>query len=157
MLIEKEVEGKIITALQGLTQLSAMQIVGARQEASSGMVKGEVESDRSGVIAVSVGYRTHDSFSLTPITLPVAVVITTRAEMDATGALHEQALEAVTNLLSYWHRYGDVMTLALSTDGFFAGELRLDGGNGKKFDQTRSSWVEPISFAIRGAEKFNEG
>lgn len=31
----------------------------------------------------------------------------------------------------------------------------MDGGTGKKYDQTRSAWVESVTFAIRGAERFN--
>jgi hypothetical protein len=64
-------------------------------------------------------------------------------------------MEAITNLLSSWHRFGDVMADVLSSNGFFAGELRIDGGSGKKYDQSRSVWVESLSFAIRGSERFN--
>lgn len=113
MLIEKELEAKLVSAFKNLPQLKDMEVVGARQEVASGIVKGERESACGGVVAVSVGLRTHDAFSLSPITVSVAVVVSTRAEMDATGLQHERAMEAVTDLLSTWHRFGDVMTQAL--------------------------------------------
>lgn len=157
MLIEREVEAKLISEIARLPIMAEMEIVGARQPSSEGLVKGEQETSRSGVIAVSTGYRSHDNFSLTPITLNVSVAITTRVEMDATGSRHEEVLEALTELLSMWHRKGEVMSEALSTDRFFAGELRLEGGSGKQYDSTRSAWVESVSFSIRGAERFTEG
>ena len=131
-----------------------MEVVGARQETSSGIVKGEKDVSSGGVVAVSVGLRAHDAFSLSPITVSASVVVSTRAEMDETGLMHEQAREAVTNLLSRWHRYGEEMQTALETERFHAGELRMDGGTGKQFDQTRSAWVESVTFSIRGAERF---
>ena len=107
MLIEKEIEAKIVQEFKKLQPLSEMEVVGARQETSSGIVKGEKDVSSGGVVAVSVGLRAHDAFSLSPITVSASVVVSTRAEMDETGLLHEQAMEAVTDLLSRWHRYGD--------------------------------------------------
>ena len=154
MLIEKELEAKVVSALEALDGLKDMEIVGARQESSTGIVKGETETSMKGVVAVSVGFRTHDNFSLTPISVPVTIAISTRSEMDATGLTHEMALETIADKLSHWHRYGDAMTEDLSCARFFAGELRMDGGSGKQFDSTRSAWVESVNFTIRGAERF---
>ncbi len=157
MLIEKELESKVVDALSALDAVGDMEVIGSRQEASTGVVKGENDTSKSGVLAVAVGFRTHDAFSLTPISVPVSIVISTRAEMDATGAAHERVLEAVADLLSDWHRDGHAMTEALTCGRFFAGELRMDGGSGKQFDPNRSAWVETVNFTVRGAERFSEG
>lgn len=106
------------------------------------------------MVAVAVGFRTHDNFSLTPISVPVTIALTTRAEMDATGEAHEKVLEVIADLLSEWHKDGVTMTSALSSGKFFAGELRMNGGSGKQFDSARSIWIESITFTIRGSERF---
>ena len=154
MLMEKELEARIAGALGEIEALSGAEIVGSRQPSASGTVKGEKDQTAKAVVAVAVGFRSHDDFSLTPVSIPVTVAITTRAEMDATGETHEKMLEAVAGLLSDWHRDGGAMTSALSSGKLFAGELRMTGGSGKQYDSARSAWVESVSFTIRGAERF---
>ena len=46
------------------------------------------------------------------------------------------------------------MTNELSSEKFFAGELRMDGGTGRIVDKTNRLWTETIQFSIRGSEKF---
>ena len=147
----------IVESLGGISSLGDAEIVGSRLPSATGTVKGENETGQKAVIAVAVGFRSHDSFSLSPISVPVSIAITSRAEMDATGETHERMLEAVANLLSQWHKDGEAMTSALSSDKFFAGELRMNGGSGKQYDSTRAVWVESITFTIRGSERFTEG
>jgi len=151
MLMERELEKKITDVLKGMSALADAEVVGSRQPAESGLVKGENETERKSVVAVAVGYRKHDAFTLSPVSVPVTVAITTRVEMDATGLAHEELLEAISDKVSEWHLDANAMSDALTTNGFYAGELRCDGGSGRQYDSTRAAWVETIEFTIRGA------
>lgn len=135
-----------------MPELEGVDVVGSRQPSAVGTVKGENEDGCKAIVAVAVGFRSHDNFSLSPISVPVSIAISTRVEQDATGSVHEQILEAIANQLSQWHKFGDVMTSKLSSSKFFAGELRMNGGTGKQFDSNRSAWVETVSLTIRGTE-----
>lgn len=75
-------------------------------------------------------------------------------ELDTNSEEHDRIVEAVANLLSRWHKFGNEMSEALTSDKFFAGELRMDGGTARVFDTTNATWYETISFSIRGSEKF---
>lgn len=153
MLIERELERRLVEAFS--EGLEDAEVVGSRQPSDVGTVKGERDVAARSVVAVSVGFRTHDAFSLTPISVSATVAVTTRAEMDATGECHEAVLEKIADRLSLWHKDADMMTDALSFDRFFAGELRMDGGSGRQYDPNRSTWVETVTFTIRGAERFS--
>ena len=86
--------------------------------------------------------------------MPLSISILTRVELDTTSEEHDRIVEAISDLLSRWHKYGEEMSQALTTNKFFAGELRMDGGTARIFDPTKATWSETISFSIRGSEKF---
>ena len=86
--------------------------------------------------------------------MPVSISMMTRTELDPTMEAHDKLVEAVVNLLSRWHKYGDEMSAALTTDKFLAGELRMDGGTSRTYDSMTGTWNETLTFTIRGSEKF---
>ena len=151
MLVETEIEAKIVTAISAALKGVDVTTIGARQVAAAGLVKGETDVTTRGIVAVSLGFRTNDAFSLSPISIDGSVAITTTLESDATGELNEKAMEAIANLFQKWHDFPQASQVALSTSAFTFGEFRLSGGPGKTFNDTRSAWVESISFTIRGA------
>ena len=83
-----------------------------------------------------------------------SIAIITRVETDVESETHDDVVEAVANKLSYWHKYGDLMEAALSNDKVLAGELRMDGGSARAFDQNTNTWRDTLQFSIRGAERF---
>ena len=105
-------------------------------------------------MAVACGFRQNDAFSLSPISMPMSITIMTRSELDPTSEYHDTVVESIADLLSRWHKYGDEMTDALTTEKFLAGELRMDGGTNRVYDTTNSTWSETLTFTIRGSEKF---
>ena len=137
-----------------MPELANAQVVGSRMipEIETG-TKTE-ESDRQSVIAVACGFRTHDAFSLSPISIPVTITVMTRTELDPSSKVHDQVVEEIADHLSRWHRFGEEMTSALTSDRFFAGELRMDGGSGRTYSSATQTWNETISFTVRGSEKF---
>ena len=84
----------------------------------------------------------------------MSIAVMTRAELDPTSELHDHVVERIADLLSRWHKYGDEMTDALTSEKFLAGELRMDGGTNRVYDTTNSTWSETLTFTIRGSEKF---
>ena len=142
MLIEQEVESKIVIALAALN--TGATIRGCRQGSPVEAV------DNGQTIVVRTGIRQHDDFSLPTVNISGTIQLFTRAEMDADGDSHETALNALLTLLDGWHRDGAAMSSVLSTTAFFAAELRLEGGGGKDYDDDRAAWVEDFNFTIRG-------
>ena len=153
MIIERQLEDAFITTLSAMSELSCAQIVGSRTVAPQGETKEEEDTAKT-IVAVACGFRQNDAFSLSPITMPMSISILTRVELDTTSEEHDRIVEAIADLLSRWHKYGDEMSQALTTEKFFAGELRMDGGTARIFDPTKATWSETISFSIRGSEKF---
>lgn len=151
MLVEKAIESRITDALKALPSLSSACIIESRGSTAAGIVKGTADPSAPQIVAVALGLRAHDSFSLPTVNISASIALTTRAELCPTGAEHEAALEEIAALLALWHKDGEVMTAALSIpEHFFAAELRMDGGDGKTYDQATSAWLETISFTIRG-------
>lgn len=145
MLIEKAIEANICNAVADL-QMTNAAIRGSRQGVP-------VEDENAAVnIAVAVGMRAHDAFSLPTVDIPGTVAVVTRVDMDPSGVSHENALEELLDLFGGWHENGAAMTSDLSTeDGrFYAAELRLEGGSGKVYDSASGVWTESFNFTIRG-------
>ena len=86
--------------------------------------------------------------------MPMSITVMTRSELDPTSEYHDHVVESIADLLSRWHKYGEEMSTALTTEKFLAGELRMDGGTNRTYDTTNSTWSETITFSIRGSEKF---
>ena len=154
MLIERTLENDLVNILKTLPELSVAQVVGSRTIPEDEYDTKTEEADKASVIAVVCGFRSQDAFSLSLITINASVTILTRVEMDPSSELHDKIVEAIANKLSYWHKFGNIMTNELSSEKFFAGELRMDGGTGRIVDKTNRLWTETIQFSIRGSEKF---
>lgn len=154
MLIEKELEINIATAIRGL-EIDGAYVLTSRETAVTGEVKDEFDVGAKTIIAVASGIREHTDFENPTADIPFSVAVSTRSEMDATGDAHEIAMNAVIGLLEDWHADGQAFSQAVSTDRYFAAALKIDGGGTKTFDETRSVWIETISFTIRGTIKDN--
>ena len=149
MLIERTIEENMRGAFAAV--LPDAEVIASRSPAAAGYVKGEADSSASQIVAVSLGARQYDEFSRSTLNFTGAITLSTRVEMCPTGEEHEDALEEILSLLTYWHSDAEAMTDALSCDGFYAAGLRLDGGQGKTFDRQAGVWTETISFTLRGA------
>ena len=154
MILESQVEQQLQKEFAKLTELDTYQIMQSRQVNEDGS-RNEDDVSKSGIIMITTGFRQHDQFSLSPITLQANITVITRTEIDYTSAKHEKAVEAIANLLSYWHKFPQPMTTALTTEKFAVGELRIDGGTGKTYNKTDSIFQETIKITLRGTEKFN--
>lgn len=154
MTLETQIENRLIEKLGEMQELSACQIVGSRQIAATDTqtIADDVSADT--VIAIHTGYRQHDAFSLSPITVPITIAMSTRIEKDKSGRRHESVFEAVSDQLSYWHKFSDDFTSDFTLPGVFCGEIRMTGGSGRSFDQTDDVWTDTIQFSIRGSEKY---
>ena len=153
MIIERQLENAFMSTLSAMPDLSAAQIVGSRTIAAAGQTKSE-DSTAPTIVAVACGFRQNDAFSLSPISMPMSITIMTRSELDPTSEYHDTVVESIADLLSRWHKYGEEMSEALTTEKFLAGELRMDGGTNRVYDTTNSTWSETLTFTIRGSEKF---
>lgn len=147
MMLEKQLEIDISSAFHQLPCLKDVQLKCARSGS-------KVEGGSDTCVAVASGFRQNDAFSLTPITVPVSVAVVTRTETDVQSQKHDEVVEAIADKLSFWHKYGHDMCRALSSDKFLAGELRMDGGSVRTYDNTTHTWRDTFNFSIRGAEKF---
>lgn len=147
MMIERQIENDIATALAALPELADVQIVKSR----SGDKR---EQGAKTIVSVACGFRANDAFSLSPITLNVAIVAITRTEQDTDCEEQDKIAEAIADLLSRWHKDGEAMSDALTNAKFLAGELRMDGGSARTLDQNSNTWRDTFNFSIRGAERF---
>lgn len=151
MLIERELEETLVTALQSMSALADAEIIASRSPAAAGYVKGEADTAAKQIVAVGFGLRQHDNFSLPTVNIEGGITVSTRAEMCPTGVEHEEAVEAIAEKLTAWHYDGSAFSTAFSISGrFFAAELRMDGGTGKVYDAQHAAWTETISFTVRG-------
>lgn len=151
MLIERELEETLVTALQAMPALADAEVIASRSPAAAGYVKGEADTAAKQIIAVAFGLRQHDNFTLPTVNIECGISISTRAEMCPTGIEHEEAVEAIAEKLTAWHYDGSAFSTAFSIyNQFFAAELRMDGGTGKVYDAQRAAWTESISFTVRG-------
>lgn len=149
MILEAMLEQSIIEAFRGLHWQNDIQIAGSRLPDTH-----SEEAYSNPIIAVASGFRNHDAFSLSLVNVPVAISIVTRVEGDAQSQEHNASVEKIVDLLVYWHKNGEAMSNALSSEKFLAGELRMDGGTTQTFDRQRMIWTDTININIRGAEKF---
>lgn len=154
MLIEKEVESKIADAIAALDIESSM-VTASREPAEAGRVKGEINPTKGVIIAVTLGLRANDAFSLPTADIAGSVAVSTRGEMNATGAAHDETMEKIVDLLDGWHFDGQAFSSAVSVDRYFAAEIRLDGGGGKTYNAQTCCWEEVFSFTIRGTVHHN--
>lgn len=153
MILEQALEEKILSALKSDANAASVSaaFVGSRAAEDAALLKADPTDIGSPLVALAVGFRASDAFTLSPITINASIAIVTPVEADPTGAAHEAVLEVVAERLAAWHLDGAAMSNALTVPHFSPGELKLDGSSGKSFAQDRRAWVETISFQIRGA------
>lgn len=148
MILEAQLEEKFIENLSTLLS-NDVQFIGSRLED-----KTEAATEKS-ILAIATGFRTHDNFSLSPVTIPITFTLCTKVEVDETSENHNSILETLINKLSYWHKHGDEMTDDLSVEKCKCYELKIDGGTSQKYDKANHIWTDTINISIRGAEIFN--
>lgn len=112
-------------------------------------------TDKSTIISIASNFRQNDAFSLSPITINVSIAILTRIENDPEGEKHSMIVDRISRTISRWHKFGNEMSAIFSTDDFFAGELRMDGGTPRTMDSITHTWSESIQISFRGSERFN--
>lgn len=144
MLIEKRVEQLIAEAIK-----AAFPAFGVGCARNTNAVEAFVDS--TVIAVVSVGLRSHNEFSLPTVEVRGSVSVSTRAELDPTGEMHEEAVEGVIGIFDGWHFDAQGFSTAISTDEFFATELRLSGGSGKRYDEDKGAWIEDFEFTIIGS------
>ena len=153
MMIERKLENDLADVFKNMPELSDTQIICSREIAQVGKTK--VEDDtKTTIVAVACGFRQNDAFSLSPINISVSVTIMTRAELDSTSEKHDTVVEAIADRISYFHKFGLVMSQLFTNEKFYAGELRMDGGTPRTYDSNTCTWSDTINFSIRGSEKF---
>ena len=154
MVLEGQVEDRIAAQISALCGSEGISVTCSRGVPEEG-TKGE-QGGFTSIVGIAAGFRQHDAFSLSPISVQFSVTVGTRAESDPDGSIHEALVERIAGLLSDWHRHGEAMTEALSTPAFFAGELRMDGGTGRSYDRERMLWLDSMQFTVRGSEVFEK-
>lgn len=89
MLIERQLEEDLIQELRLMPELQNVQVVGSRTIPELETDAKSEDSDKQSVIAVACGFRTHDAFSLSPVSIPVTITIMTRTELDPSSKIHD--------------------------------------------------------------------
>lgn len=89
MLIERQLEEDLVQEFRLMPELANAQVVGSRMIPEIETDTKTEESDRQSVIAVACGFRTHDAFSLSPISIPVTITVMTRTELDPSSKVHD--------------------------------------------------------------------
>ena len=158
MILEQALEKKILDVFRADTDAANVPaaFVGSRTPEDAALIKADPADIGTPLVALAVGFRASDAFTLSPITINASVAIVTPVEADPTGAAHEATLEVIAERLADWHLDGTAMASALTVPHFSPGELKLDGSSGKLFSQDRRAWLETISFQIRGAYVKNQ-
>lgn len=124
MLIEKELEGKILTALADCLPADVKAtVVGFWQPTALGEVKGWEDSDSAALLEVAVGLGQQETFSNPVVSFNVAVALAVRLELDAQAENILKLVEPISELFKDWMAatYQQTFT-ALDVDG-----LSVDG------------------------------
>lgn len=140
MLAEREIEEKL---------KSHLAVTGYRAVTSRGGVQVE-DADDIGTIAIGVGVRQHDAFSLPTVNVSGAVAVATRKEMDLSGARHDAAVDAVIGKLARLHDYPEELAALFAGEdaSFIPAAIRLDGG--AVTSRTNEIATDTINFTLRG-------
>ena len=154
MILEAELENKFLSELSSIPEISSCQFIGSRQIGPSDEDGIKEKDNVDTIVAVHTNYRQHDNFSLSPISVPMAIQITTRFEKDVDSSKHEAVVEKISDKLAYWHKFSSEFTDTFQLEKMFCGEIRMTGGSGRSFDDNNRVWTETISFIIRGSERF---
>lgn len=148
MLIERELEEKLKDVIA--SQVTKCEIVGSWSPVSVGQVKGEHDKAAKAIISIYVQPREHDSFSLPTVNINGSIALEARVEMCPTMSEVSEIYETVLGILDDWHYNPDKFSDDMSTDDFYATEIKLSGGDKVTFDRNSNSWIVLMNFSIRG-------
>lgn len=110
MILERQLEQKLINELSATISDEKVQMVGSRDVATNPTDTLTDKDNKVSVVAVQTGFRTHDAFSLSPISVGVTLAIATRIDCDPSAQHHEELVEKIANRLSHWHRFSNQFT-----------------------------------------------
>lgn len=127
-----------------------LEIVGSWEPSDSNSFKGEHDASSIGVISLYIEPRSNDSFSLPTANFQGIISLDCRAEQCPTMAEVSEIYEKILDLLDGWHYDAGIFSHVLSSEKFFAAELKLDGGDKVTFDKGACVWNVTIRFTIRG-------
>lgn len=149
-MIEKDLEAKIIAALEAL-EVSGLVVRGLWNPVAPGDVKGLERSDVPVAAVVRVSPRAYGDYGVPTVTCECAVVLAARVDLDPTGAILSSAAGAISARLAAWH--DDVCVAdgdGLSFEGFMAAGFMVTGGSGPTFDETAGAWAVTFNFTVSG-------
>ena len=134
MLVQKELEAKITTALSAAlstASVDGVEVRGAWATSMSGLVKWvESGSDTPAFLSVSVACPSWQTFSAPTVDFAVSLALFVRCELDSTGSKLCEVAEVIETLLKSWQTstyqspFTDLDLENLSIDG-----LSLGGGS----------------------------
>lgn len=152
-MIEQKIEKIIVDAVKATlsaANVSGIQVVGAWQPAALGEIKAVSDKSARGMMTVKVAPRSHDTFTIVEASFTVSVILSVRAEMDASGIGYLEVTDAVAGVIYPWQKrfsnYADAFAVAGEFDptGF-----RLDGGD-CGLDVGSGVWTWRQDFTIQG-------
>lgn len=145
-LVEYEIESSLASVFATIPGAKVITSWGAAEQ---GEVKGELMPADTVTLSIAVGAPQYDQYTVPACSLPVALVVGIRREAAPTGAKLAEVLEPVASVLNTLQRDYSAVN-ALSTPGFTADGVRLDGGTAPEFDKTLNIWRVTRAFTIRG-------
>ena len=157
-MIEQDLQQKIADALSGLS-INGLVVFGNLLVVPAGILSGEEKPSSDVVASVSVAVRSTNEFGwLCPLDFACAISVSLRAEVYPTAAEAASVLGPVFDMVTGWVRTTDGIGTggALETTTFMPGGVRLDGGDGPRFDKEACAWRASINFTVRGRIKPNE-
>lgn len=150
MLIEREVEAKIKDKLVEKLNDDNIEVASSWQPSDSDTFKGEKDKDAHSIVSIFISPRNHDAFSLPTVNMTGLIALDCRAEQCPTMAEVSQTYEKIVDLLDNWHFDALRFSEEISTDGFYATEIMLNGGDKVTYDRAKQIWTVTIAFVIRG-------
>lgn len=150
MMVEQELESKIVDALEAL-EVPGLVVRGLWNPVADGEVKGQEGSDIPVAAVVRVSPRSYGDYGVPTVTCECAVALAARVDLDPTGAILSSAAEAISDRLAAWH---DNVCVAdgdgLSFEGFMAAGFMVTGGSGPTFDEAAGAWAVTFNFTVSG-------
>ena len=150
-MIEQLIEKRIIDAVNALN-LPGLAVSGIWQPVGDGAVKGMEGADHTAALAVSVGPRTFDTFTVCECSFDVRLALVVRLGRDATGNALVEYAGGILDLLTRWNmdEYGD-WCAELAVDGFDPSGIRVDTGEGPSIDRDAGIATVDFGFTLKGS------
>lgn len=150
-MIEQLVEKRIIDAVDALN-LPGLAVSGIWQPVGYGIVKGVEGTDYTAALAVSVGPRTFDTFTVCECSFDVRLSLVVRIGRDYTGNALVEYAGGILDLLTRWNldEYGD-WCAELAVDGFDPSGIRVNTGTGPTVDRGAGIATVDFGFTLKGS------